>query len=188
MIRITIEVSSRHVHLNRVTWTELFGRRSSLHRQRAISQTGQFAARETVTLIGPRRRIPGVRIVGPLRKSNQVELSATDARFLGCLPPLRDSGDLRGAAPIVIAGPRGRRRVSAAIIQRRHIHASPADCRRYRLRPGTTVRVKIHGPRALLFDRVYVKVDPSFVWALHLDTDEANAARTATGDVAEVFR
>ncbi|MBI4426628.1 MAG: phosphate propanoyltransferase [Candidatus Kerfeldbacteria bacterium] len=187
-VTVPVEVSNRHVHVSAGHLETLFGPGASLHQHRSISQTDQFAARETVTLIGPRGRVENVRLVGPVRSRTQVEVSQTDARQLGVSAPLRDSGDLDGSAGLTLAGPRGRVTLShGVIVQRRHIHASPLDCQTYGLKPHSIVRLRIGGPRGLIFDQVLVKVDPSFVWRLHLDTDEANAAGVKPGDVAEVL-
>lgn len=186
-ITVPIEVSNRHVHLSEQDVVLLFGKGAVLHPRRPISQTGQFAAEQTVSLVGPKGTTERVRVVGPVRHATQVELSRTDARHLGVDAPLRDSGDLTGSAGVTLVGPRGRVDISeGAIVQRRHIHANLDDCRKYGVKPGAIVRVRIGGERGVEFDNVFVKVDPSFVWRLHLDTDEANAAGVVGGETAEV--
>ncbi len=188
MIQVPIEVSNRHVHLSRKDGQRLFGADAKLTPLRPISQTGQFAADQTVTLAGPNGRLEDVRVVGPVRQATQIEVSRTDARRLGLHPPVRDSGDLAGSAGIVLRGPGGEVELQAGVIvQRRHIHATPEDCRRYGLKPGQTVRVRIGGERAVVFEQVIIKVHPSYVWRLHLDTDEANAAGIVGGETAEVL-
>jgi len=184
MITVPVEVSNRHVHLAPADLAGLFGMNAQLHVRRPISQTGQFAAEETVRLLGPAGTIDHVRVVGPERTGTQIELSATDARVLGIEPPVRDSGDLKSSAGLVIEGPAGKLELSqGAIRQRRHLHASPDDCRRLGLQSGATVGVRVNG---YLFDNVFVKVDPSFVWRLHLDTDEALIAHIRGGETGEV--
>lgn len=188
IVTIPIEVSNRHVHLSAEHTETLFGS-TSLHQQRPISQPGQFAASEMVTLVGPTARLDHVRVVGPIRSQTQVEVSQTDARALGVIAPLRDSGHLDGSTGITLVGPHGRVTLSQGlIIQRRHIHASLKDCQTYHVSSGSVVRVRIGGPRGLTLDNVLVRVDSSFVWRLHLDTDEGNAAGVKSGDVAEILR
>lgn len=188
MVQVPIEVSNRHVHLSQNEVPALFGADVGLTPQRAISQTGQFAADQTVVLVGPSGTIAGVRVVGPVRRATQVEISRTDARRLGLDPPLRDSGDLAGSPGVVLRGPNGEVKLPAGVIvQRRHIHATSEDCQRYGLQAGQAVRVRIGGERAMIFDQVIIKVDSSFVWRLHLDTDEANAAGMVGGETAEVL-
>lgn len=181
-VPVTIEVSARHVHLTAPTLERLFGPGVSLTPDRPLSQTGQFAARERVTLAGPRGQLTGVRIVGPLRAHEQVELAVTDARLLGLDPPLRASGNLAGAAPITLVGPADRVVLpGAAIIQERHLHAAPADAARLGLKDGQRIPVRVAGPRGGTLKHVRVRIDPSFQLRLHLDTDEANALDIATG-------
>ncbi len=188
MITIPIEVSNRHLHLSAAHLAALFGRQSELHSRRPISQTGQFAAEETVSIVGPKGRLDRVRVIGPVRTETQVELSRTDARVLGLDPPLRDSGDLVKSAGVRVVGPSGTVELSAGvIIQRRHIHATPDDCKKYGLIPGSVVRIRHRGPRAAILEDVLVKAHPSYVWRLHLDTDEGNAIGAEPGMEAEVL-
>lgn len=184
MITVPVEVSNRHLHVSAKDLAALFGPATELHVRRPISQTGQFAADETVTLTGPNGSIEHVRIVGPARAATQVELSATDAAKLGVAAPLRASGQLAGSAGVVLVGPAGQiDLVEGVIQQRRHIHASPADCQLHGLTNGQIVEVRVNGQT---FDNVFIKVDPSYVWRLHLDTDEARLAGVAGGEVGEV--
>lgn len=186
--RVPVEVSNRHLHLSAEHAETLFGD-AELRQLRPISQSGQFAASQVVALVGPAGRIDRVRVVGPLRAETQVEVSQTDARTLGMSAPLRNSGQLDGSSSVTLVGPRGRVTVrQGLIVQRRHIHASPRDSQAYGLAAGDMVKVRIGGPRGLMFDNVFVKVDPSYVWRLHLDTDEGNAAGVTSGDQAEVLR
>lgn len=189
MITVPIEVSSRHVHISQDDLTALFGEGAALTVLRPISQKGQFAANETVMLIGPKSSIENARIVGPTRSETQVELSITDARRLGVAPWIRDSGNLKGSPGMTLRGPKGDVDLhEGVIVPRRHIHANEEDCKQYGLKPGMTVRVRIGGDRGVVLERVFVKVHPSFVWRLHLDTDEANAAGVKGGEEAEVLR
>lgn len=185
MISVPVEVSNRHLHVSSEDLKILFGSAAVLHSRRSISQTGQFAAEEVVRLVGLTGTIERVRIVGPERSATQVEISASDAKVLGVSPPLRDSGELEGSAGLTVEGPAGRVVLSSGVIrQRRHIHATEADCRTHGVQPGAIVRVRVNG---YVFDNVFVKVHPSFVWRLHLDTDEARLAHIQESVVGEVM-
>lgn len=185
MISIPIEISARHVHLKSEDWATLFGADEPT-RQRDISQPPQFVAAQRVTIRGPKGEIGDVAVVGPFRTYTQVELSATDARRLGLEAPLSDSGRLFGASDVTLVGPAGRLTVRAAMIQRRHIHASPDDLEKYGLKAGQLVSVTILGERGGRLDHVAVKTHASYRWMLHLDTDEGNALGAKTGMYAEV--
>ncbi|MBI5467003.1 MAG: hypothetical protein HY975_02195 [Candidatus Kerfeldbacteria bacterium] len=174
MTTIPIEVSARHIHLTAADWRTLFGGGGPTV-ARPISQVPQFVASERVTLQGPKGVIERVAIVGPFRDYTQVELAQTDALRLGVAAPLAESGHLEQAAPIDIIGPRGRMTRSAAILQQRHIHAGPAEAAAHGLHPDDLVTVTVSGPRGGQMHQVLVRVDPSFQWQLHVDTDEANA-------------
>lgn len=173
-MNIPIEISARHVHCDAATWKTLFGTAAPTI-DRPISQPPQYAAVERVKLIGPKGDIDHVGTIGPLRTYTQVELAMTDARRLGLTPPLRDSGNVGDAAAITIVGPAGQVTAAAAIIQQRHIHATPADAAALGVTDRQEVHVAISGPRGGQLDQVIVRVDPNYVLRLHLDTDEANA-------------
>jgi acetate kinase len=188
---VPIAVSARHVHLTEGTFKTLFGDDATLTERNPLSQPGQFAAEQVVTLIGPRRSIEGVRILGPFRKANQVEISRTDEFNLGVDAPVRASGHTEGSAPITIAGPRARVSLSEGLIcALRHIHMSPEDAAAYGVDDGDEVEVRVSGgPRDLVFGDVLIRVSPEFRLEMHIDTDEANAAeldREATGMLARV--
>lgn len=178
MIKIPIEVSARHVHLSQADLERLFGEGYELTAQKVISQENQFAAQETVTLKSDKDVIINVRLIGPVRKQSQVEISRTDAFRLGLKPPLRVSGDPEKSPGIKIMEAEGSMidLKEGVIIAHRHIHASPEDAKKYKLKNGQVVSVKVDGERGLVFDQVAVRVGKDFVWNLHLDTDEANAA------------
>jgi acetate kinase len=185
---IPIAVSARHLHLTQETFAELFGADASPTHLKDISQPGQYACRQTVSLIGPRGRIDGVRLLGPLRPQNQIEVSRTDEFKLGIDAPIRDSGKTGGSAPIVIEGPQGRVSLAEGLIcAKRHIHMAPEDAERYGVADGDEVEVEVGGgPRDLVFGDVLVRVSPKFKLEMHIDTDEANAAEIdpgATGDM-----
>lgn len=176
--RIPIAVSARHVHLDREAMDALFGPGSELTVHRPISQPNQFAADQKVDLIGPRDRIDGVRVLGPLRSKPQIEVSRSDEFRLGVDAPVRDSGRTEGSAPIVLEGPAGRLDLSEGLIcAKRHIHMHPDDARRFGVRNGDEVEVAVEGgPRDLVFGDVLIRVSPLYVLEMHIDTDEANAA------------
>ncbi|MBK7579282.1 MAG: acetate/propionate family kinase [Myxococcales bacterium] len=175
---IPIAVSARHLHLTTETFAELFGPEATPTHHRDISQPGQYSCKEQVNLIGPRGRIDGVRLLGPLRPRNQVEVSRTDEFKLGVDAPIRDSGNTVGSAPIVLEGPLGRVSLSEGLIcAKRHIHMTPSDAERFGVDDGDEVEVAITGgPRDLTFGDVLVRVSPKFKLEMHIDTDEANAA------------
>jgi acetate kinase len=188
--RVPIAVSARHAHLRQSTIDKLFGAGYSLQSKAALSQTGQFAAQETVRLIGPRGEIPHVRLMGPPRAHDQVEISRSDEFVLGLDAPVRISGDLANTPGVTLEGPNGRFTIDSGVIcARRHIHMGPDDARRLGIADCETVSVRIDSAgRDLTFNDVSVRVAPQFTLELHLDTDEANAAEVKTGDYAELIR
>jgi acetate kinase len=189
-LRIPVAVSARHVHLSTATIEALFGKGHQLQVRAPLSQPGQYAAQETVTLVGPRGRIAGVRVLGPPRKSDQVEISRTDEFALGVDAPVRISGDLANTPGITLEGPRGTVTIPNGVIAaRRHIHMSPADAQHFGVRDCDTVSVRIDTDgRDLTFGDVMVRVSPDFSLEMHLDTDEANAAGIERGAVGELDR
>jgi putative phosphotransacetylase len=150
---------------------------------------GQFAADEFVTIVGLKlRAIENVRILGPLRGETQVEISATDAIKLGMKAPIRDSGDIRGSAPIALVGPKGAVYLQeGCIIAKRHIHMSPADAKAAGVKNGDTVSVQAENDRGTIFNHVSIRVDNSFTLEMHIDTDEANAANIITGNTVTIL-
>ncbi len=179
---IPIEVSAHHVHLTQEHVEALFGAGHQLTRQSDLSQPGQYACQEQVTLVGPRGRVERVRILGPARKSTQVEIAMTEQFKLGIHPPIRESGDLKDTPGLTLEGPAGSVAIDKGVIcAMRHIHMTPEDALRYGVRDKFTVRVRVPGDRELVFGDVRVRVDPSFRLAMHIDTDEGNAANIRTG-------
>ena len=175
--KINIEVSARHCHLSEVVFKKLFGNNASLTLMRKLSQIGEFAAKETISIKTKKGEFARIRIIGPLRKYTQVEVSGTDAIKIGLNPPTRMSGDLDSSAPLTLIGLDGKIRIKeGGIIANRHIHANLVDAKKYGLRNGQIVRVEIKGDRALIFDKVKVKLHKSYSLRMHIDTDEANAA------------
>lgn len=182
---LPIGVSARHCHLTDEGLETLFGKGARLKVYRDLYQPGAFAAEEVVSVVGPRlRAIERVRVLGPTRGYNQVELARTDAIYLGLDPPIRDSGDLDGAQPITFIGPEGSFTTDCAIRATRHIHLNLEDVRRIGLTGIDRVSVRIRGEKGLVFHNVRLKIAPGQVPEIHLDTDDANAAAVACGDHA----
>ncbi len=180
---IRVGVSVRHVHLSQADLETLFGKGYKLNHLRDLYQEGEFASKETVTLVGPRlRSIQDVRVLGPLRKQTQVEVSRTDSIFLGIDPPVRPSGVLEGSAPITLVGPKGSITLKeGTIIANRHIHMSPADAARFGVKDNDLVNVEVGGEKAVIFKNVQIRVKDNFKLEMHLDTDDANAAGITCG-------
>lgn len=187
--RIPIAVSARHAHLSQTTLDRLFGAGHQLQVAHMLSQTGQFASQEVVTLVGPRGRIDGVRVLGPPRALDQIEISRSDEFLLGVDAPIRISGDLRNTPGITVHGPAGSASLGSGLIcARRHIHMNDRDAQALGVRDHDVVRVRVNNTdRPLIFDDVSVRVAPEFRLELHLDTDEANAAGVQHGDYAELL-
>lgn len=173
--KIPIGISARHVHLSREHVDILFGKGYQLHKKKEL-MGGQFAAEECVTLVGTKlRAIENVRILGPERKASQVEVARTDAIRLGLNPPIRESGNIAGSAPIALVGPAGVIYLKeGCIIAKRHIHMAPADAKKFGVKDGDIVKVRFANGRGGIFEEVQIRVDESFTLEMHIDTDEAN--------------
>lgn len=181
MGKILVETSARHVHLTEADIATLFGEGYVLTKKKDLSQPGQFACEERVTVVGPKKEMPGVSILGPARPASQVELSLTDARTLGLSAPIRESGDIAGSAGCTLVGPCGQVVLSEGVIAaKRHIHLTPDTAEQYGVSDKQIVKVKVNGARPLIFDDVVVRVNKNFAPAMHIDTDESNAAFGAT--------
>lgn len=179
---ILIEVSAHHIHLAQEHVEALFGTGHQLTKHADLSQPGQYACKEQLTIVGPKGRIERVRVLGPARKATQVEIAMTEQFKLGIHPPIRESGDIKGSPGCTIEGPAGSVAIDEGVIcALRHVHMTPADALRYGLKDKATVRVRVPGDRELLFGDVRIRVDASFALAMHIDTDEANAADLRTG-------
>ena len=178
---VPVGVSARHVHLTQEHVEVLFGPGYQLTKKKDL-MGGQFASNEQVTLVGLKlRAIENVRILGPVRKASQVEVSATDALKLGIKAPIRESGDIAGSAPIALVGPKGALYLKeGCIVAMRHIHMSPRD--------GDVVSVKADNERGTIFNHVKIRVDDSFTLEMHIDTDEANASKIAQGDTVTILK
>lgn len=188
---IPVGVSNRHIHLTQEHVEVLFGKGYQLTPLKDLSQPGQYACKEQLTLIGPSlRAIEGVRVLGPVRKQSQVEISKTDSFTLKVKPPVRESGDLAGSAPITIIGPKGLVQLNeGCILANRHIHMSPADGERYGVKDGDYVSVETlgEGKRTKLYD-VQIRVSDKFILEMHLDTDDANACGIGNGSKVKLVK
>lgn len=180
---VPVEVSARHVHLTTEALETLFGKGYQLTRKRDLSQPGEFLAGERVKLVTRKGEMDNVAILGPVRKQVQVELSLTDARSLGLNVPINLSGDLTGAADVVIVGPQGIVEAKgAAIVARAHVHMTPKDAREYQVQDGQEVSIRLNTGRPITLDGVVVRVREDFQLAVHVDYDEANAA-SVSGEI-----
>lgn len=186
--KVTVGISNRHIHLSQEHIEALFGTGHSLTKMKDLSQPGQFASEETVTLIGPKGALQGVRVLGPARKASQVELTGTDTFKIGVKPPVRDSGKLEETPGIDVEGPKGRVRMDqGVIVAARHIHMTPQDATKYALKDGDHVRVAVSGPRGGILEKVLVRVNPDYALDLHVDTDEGNAFSLVNGQQLDVL-
>ena len=174
--KILVETSARHFLVTQRTLETLFGAGAELHNKKDLSQPGQFACEEKVTLVGPKGQLT-VTILGPTRPADQAELSLTDARTLGISVPVRESGDVANTPGLKLVGPCGEVEISeGAIAAKRHIHMTPEDAAELGVEDKQIVCVKLDTPRPLIFGDVVVRVSPKFALAMHIDTDECNAA------------
>ncbi len=179
---VMVEISARHVHVTKETLETLFGKGHELTNKKDLSQPGQFACEEKVTIVGPKASLKAS-ILGPCRPADQVELSLTDARTIGVTAPIRESGDVAGSGVCKLVGPCGEVELKEGVIAaKRHIHMTVADGEKYGLKDKQIVSVKIPSEgRALIFDDVVVRVSDNYFLAMHIDTDEANAACVVPG-------
>lgn len=179
MSKILVETSARHLHVSQQDLETLFGKGYTLTPKKDLSQPGQFACEERVTIIGPKRELAGVSILGPCRPATQIEISLTDARSIGVAAPVRESGDTKSSAPVKLVGPAGEVELGeGCIVAKRHIHLDTATASAYGLKNAQVVSVACDNGqgRKLVFDDVVVRVSDSYAPAMHIDTDEANAA------------
>lgn len=184
-IFIPLEASARHVHLTCEQCLTLFG--SDLTPKRPLSQPGQFLSEQRVTLIGSKGRIENVAVLGPVRKSAQVEVSLTDSRALGIDAPIRLSGDTKNTPGILLEGSRGRIAVQeGVIVAKRHLHLTPCDAARFGVKDGQSIRLQTETARPTVFCDCVVRVSEHFATAAHLDIDEANACGLKTGELGRI--
>ncbi|NMA61138.1 MAG: phosphate propanoyltransferase [Firmicutes bacterium] len=187
--KVPVGVSNRHIHLSQQDLETLFGTGYELTVRNELSQTGQYAAEETVTIQGPKSSMANIRILGPTRKETQLEISRTDSFALGVKPPVRDSGFLEDTPGITVIGPKGQINLDrGVIIAQRHIHMTEEDAKAFGVKDKDLVSVRMDGERAVVFENVLVRVRNDFVLEMHIDTDEANAAMIGNGQIVEVFR
>ena len=177
-----VEISAHHIHLTQEHVDALFGKGHQLTKHADLSQPGQYACKEQLTIVGPKGRIDRVRILGPTRKYTQVEIAMTEQFKLGIHPPIRESGDITDTPGCTLESSTGSVNIDRGVIcALRHVHMSPEDALRYGVRDKSFVRVRIAGDRELIFGDVLVRVDPNFKLAMHIDTDEGNAGNVKTG-------
>ncbi|MEY4480678.1 MAG: hypothetical protein RLZZ267_1356 [Bacillota bacterium] len=189
MYQVPIGVSARHIHLSKAHIAALFGEDYELTIFKELSQPGQFAANETVAVIGPKGQFAKVRILGPARDLTQLEVSRTDSFSLGINAPVRESGNVAGSAGIKIVGPHGEVDIEeGVIVAARHIHFHPSDAEKMGIKNKDVLRVRLNGERPLTFDDVVARVHHTYALDFHIDTDEANAAGVKNGDFAEIIK
>ena len=185
---VSAGVSNRHVHLSAKDIEALFGEGYQLTVKKELSQPGEFASEETVTLVGPKGKIPGVRILGPARKNTQAEITMSDNIKLGISAPVRDSGNLEGAGSVIIeVGDKKINLEQGVIVAGRHLHASTQDAEKYGLHDREFVRAKIDGPRGGVLENILVRVSPTYSLDLHVDIEEANAMGLKNGDKVTIL-
>ncbi|HIT49998.1 MAG TPA: phosphate propanoyltransferase [Candidatus Pelethenecus faecipullorum] len=181
MKEFIIETSARHVHVTKETLAKLFGENATLEVKKMLSQPGQFASNQKVKVVGPKGEL-NCSILGPERNADQVEVSFSDARALGIVAPVRESGDVAGSAPCKLVGPMGEVELKeGVIVAKRHIHMTPSDAEEFGVENGQIVQVKVttQTGRALIFGDTVVRVSSNYALAMHVDTDEANAGALA---------
>lgn len=186
-----IETSARHVHVTQEHLEILFGKGYELTKKKDLSQPGQFACEERVTVVGPKKELAGVSILGPVRPATQVELSATDARSIGIAAPIKESGDIAGSGACKLIGPAGEVEISeGVIVAKRHIHLTPADAEELGVKDKDVVWVKVETPeRSAVLGDVVCRVSNNYARAMHIDTDESNAIgapRELYGEIVEI--
>ena len=188
--QILVETSARHVHVSREHLDILFGAGYELTAKKDLSQPGQFACTERVDVVGPKKTLSGVRILGPTRPASQVEISLTDARSIGVSAPIRESGDIAGTGACKLVGPCGEVELTEGVIAaKRHIHMTPEDAAEFDVKDKDVVSVQVETDgRALTFGDVVVRVSEKFALAMHIDTDESNAACAGAGTMGTLIK
>jgi putative phosphotransacetylase len=187
--QIPVGISGRHAHISQADLETLFGAGYQLNPMKDLSQPGQYAAQETVDISTEKGELKRVRILGPVRKQTQVEISLTDAIKLGVKPPVRDSGDLKDSPGLTVSGPKGKVTIPEGVIcAARHIHMTPADAEQFKVKDKELVAVKIEGERGAIFNNVLCRVHESFQLEMHCDTDEGNAVMLKTGDKVSLVK
>jgi len=186
---VPVGVSNRHIHLSKSDMDTLFGYGYKLNKIKDLNQPGEYACKEVVDIYFNDRSIKKVRILGPIRKQTQVEISSSDARKLRANPPVRGSGKLDGSSPITIVGPKGKVDLKQGlIIANRHIHLTPRDAERVGLKDNQVVSVKVCGEKGGVFDNVCCRVSPNYFFEMHIDTDDASAFGISNNDRVEIIK
>ena len=188
MKQFIVETSARHVHVSQADLETLFGAGYQLTPKKDLSQPGQYACAERVDVVGPKKTLTGVSILGPVRKETQVEISLTDARSIGVSAPIRESGDTAGSGACKLVGPCGEVELAQGVIAaKRHIHMTPADAAEMDVKDKDVVCVKVETDgRNTIFGDVVVRVNENFALAMHIDTDESNAAACGRNQMGEI--
>ncbi len=186
-MKVLLGISNRHVHLTEEDYKALFND-APLEKVKDLVQPGEFASNQKVSIKTEKSTINNVRLLGPLRKYSQVEISKTDSFTLGIKPPVRNSGDLENAEKITIVGPYGEVTKNCCIIATRHLHINKEDRIKYNLEGVEKVKVKIESEKSTIFEDVYIKENPNYVLELHLDTDDGNGSLAKTGDEVEIIK
>ncbi|MEG1650484.1 MAG: phosphate propanoyltransferase [Oscillospiraceae bacterium] len=190
MDKVLVEISARHIHLTREHLDILFGKGHELTMKKSLSQPGQFASEERVDVVGSKKELKNVSILGPVRSASQVEISLTDARTIGVQAPVRESGDVAGSGPCKLVGPCGEVELSEGVISaKRHIHMTPEAAKSFGVTDKQIVSAKITtAERSLIFGDIVVRVSEKFSPAMHVDTDEGNAAGMSGEVYAEIIK
>ena len=188
-MKILVETSARHVHVTQETFEKLFGKGAELTKKKDLSQPGQFVSNEKITIIGPKGEMKAS-ILGPVRSADQVEVSLTEARKLGIAAPIRESGDIDGTPGCKLAGPNGEVEITCGVIAaKRHIHLTPQKSEEFGVKEKEIVSVAVGGEgRKLVFGDVVIRVSPKFAPAMHIDTDESNAAGLSGNAEGEIIK
>ena len=186
--KFIVETSARHIHVTAETLAKLFGADAVLHNKKDLSQPGQFACEERVKVVGPRGELTAS-VLGPVRPATQVEISLSDARSIGVAAAIRESGDIAGTAGCKLVGPCGEVEIAEGVIAaQRHIHMTPADAAEAGVADKDIVSVRLDTPRALVYGDVVVRVSEKFALAMHIDTDESNAAACSGEVYGEIIK
>lgn len=187
--KIPMGLSNKHVHLSQADVEILFGEGYNLTPIKDLGQPGQFACDEKVDLVGPKRTIKGVRVLGPARKESQVEVSLSDGFTLGVKVPVKGSGSLEGTPGVKLVGPKGEVELKQGVIAAaRHIHMTPEDAKNFDVKDKEFVKIKIEGERGLIFENVLIRVREDFALEMHVDIEEGNAAGLKNGDLVELTK
>lgn len=188
-MNLPIALSNRHIHLSQKDIEVLFGAGHQLVIKKELSQPGQYACEEVVDCVGPKGTLTNIRVLGPARKETQIEVSFADARALGVKAPLRDSGATEGSPGLKLVGPKGEVELEkGVIVATRHIHMHTSDAEKFGVEDKQRVKIRTSGERALVFENVLVRVDPSFALEMHIDLEEGNAAGVSNGDLVELIK